>query len=171
MGKVKNEISSSALIGVGTKVWRWSQVDDRAEIGENCIVGQCAYVGKDVKIGDNSRVMNGAMVSTGEIGKHVFIGPNVVITDNPMPRIAFPNKEKHRLKTVIGDGVSIGANATIIAGVTIGKNAFIAANTVVTRDVPNNALMAGAPAKQIRWICRCGQTFEQLASLADCHEG
>lgn len=166
--QVDNYISESSKIGEGTKVWRWTQIDDDAVIGKNCIIGQGVYIGKGVIIGDGSRVMNGVQIYANvEIGENVFVGPNAVLTDNPMPRIGFPNRYKSFIKTKVGSWTSLGANCTLIAGVQLGKHAFVAAGAVVTKDVPDNALIGGVPGKHIRWICTCGETHINLEDL--CH--
>ncbi len=158
--QVDNYISESATIGEGTAVWRWTQIDDDAVIGKNCIIGQGVYVGKGVIIGDGSRVMNGAQIYANvEIGENVFIGPNAVLTDNPVPRVGYQNRYKSYIKTKIGSGASIGANATLIAGVTLGECSFVAGGATVTKDVADNTLVGGVPAKPIRAICACGVTF------------
>ena len=169
MDKVDNYISASASIGEGTNVWRWAQIDDNAVIGENCVVGPVAFIGEGVTIGDGTRVMNGATIFAGtSIGKNVFMGPYCVVTDNPMPRVGFPNPDKHQLKQIIKDGASLGANAVIVAGNSVGECAFVGANAVVTRDVEDNSLVAGNPAKHISWICRCGARYKELGDL--CHK-
>ena len=145
-------------IGSGTRIWHYAHVREGASIGKNCTVGHCAYVGKDVKIGNNVKIENKASVFQGaDIGNNCFIGPHVVITNDPRPRSEGTWKVE---RTVIEDGASIGAGSTIICGITIGRYSMIGSGSVVTRDVPPNTLVYGNPAKARGFVCNCGENLK-----------
>lgn len=157
-------IDENVIIGEGTKIWFFCHVQSGAQIGNNCTIGQNVNVANDVKIGNEVKIQNNVSVYEGvEIGNNVFCGPSMVFTNDIMPRASL---RKPYLKTYIEDGASIGANATVVCGHTIGKYAMIAAGAVVTKDVKAHALMAGVPAKQIGWVCECG---EKLAYDLHCN--
>ena len=131
-----------------------------SEIGENCSLGQNVFVANDVKIGKNVKIQNNVSLYTGVICEDdVFLGPSMVFTNITNPRSAVVRKGQYE-KTLVRKGASIGANATIVCGHTVGKFAFIGAGTVVTKDVPDFALMVGAPAKQLGWMSRFGHRLE-----------
>jgi len=163
------DVSPSAHIGEGTSVWHLAQIREGAEIGVSCIIGRGAYIGPGVKIGDNCKVQNYALVyEPAVLGRGVFIGPAVVLTNDQYPRAINPDMS---LKTgsdwdmvgvVIGEGASIGAQSVCVAPLKIGAWALIAAGSVVVNDVPEFALMAGIPAKRIRWVGRTGHPLEDL---------
>lgn len=143
-------------IGAGTKIWHGSHVMKGAQIGEQCILGQNVCIGNDVKIGCNVKIQNNVSVYTGtEIESDVFLGPSCVLTNITNPRSQIVRHALYE-KTLIKRGATIGANATIVCGVTIGRYAFIAAGAVVAKDVPDYALMMGAPARQNGWMSRHG---------------
>ncbi|NBO35847.1 MAG: N-acetyltransferase, partial [Actinobacteria bacterium] len=142
-----------------------------ATIGENCIIGRGAYVGTGVQIGDNCKVQNYALVyEPAVLGNGVFIGPAAVLTNDEFPRAVSPDgsiKSGHdwiAVGVTIQDGASIGARAVCVAPVTIGAWALIAAGAVVTKDVPDFALMAGVPARRIRWVGKAGFPLEDLGN-------
>ena len=141
----------SANIGEGTNIWQFCVVFPKARIGRNCNICANVLIGNDVVIGDNVTVKSGVQLWDGlEIEDNVFIGPNVTFTNDLFPRSkVYPEKFE---RTVIKRGASIGANSTIIAGHTIGKNAMIGAGSIVTKDIPDNELWFGTPAKFIRKI-------------------
>jgi UDP-2-acetamido-3-amino-2,3-dideoxy-glucuronate N-acetyltransferase len=149
-------IDEPCQIGAGTKIWHGSHVMKGAQIGERCILGQNVCIGNDVKIGNNVKIQNNVSVYTGtEIESDVFLGPSCVLTNITNPRSQIVRHSLYE-KTFIKMGATIGANATILCGVTIGRYAFIAAGAIVAKDVPDYALMMGAPARQMGWMSRHG---------------
>ncbi len=150
-------LDSNALIGEGTKIWHYSHVSENARIGKNCVLGQNVYVGKNVTVGDGSKIQNNVSLYEGvSLDKHVFCGPSVVFTNVLTPRSEV--SRKHAFKTTrVGEGATLGANATILCGITIEPYAFVAAGAVVTKNVPAYALVKGSPAKKTAWVCRCGE--------------
>ncbi|SFQ35956.1 acyltransferase [Salibacterium halotolerans] len=159
-------------VGEGTKVWHFSHIMPNAIIGENCNLGQNVFVGKNVTIGSNVKIQNNVSVYEGvTLEDDVFCGPSMVFTNDMNPRAAFPkSSEEGYLPTLVQRGASIGANATVICGTTLGAWAFIAAGAVIRYDVPAYAIMAGAPAKQIGWMCRCGEKMDDnTLSCESCH--
>jgi len=149
-------VDEPCQIGKGTKIWHFSHIMKNAEIGENCILGQNVHVASGVIMGDNVKVQNNVSLYTGvTIEDDVFLGPSCVLTNVPNPR---SQVLRHRLyeKTVLRRGATVGANGTIICGVELGRYCLIAAGAVVTRDVPDYALMVGVPAQQNGWVSRHG---------------
>ena len=163
-------IDDPAAIGEGSKIWHFSHVMAGARIGRGCSLGQNVFVAKGVLIGNHVKIQNNVSVYEGvTLEDHVFCGPSMVFTNVKTPRSAFPrNTSDDYVPTLVRQGATIGANATIVCGVTIGQWASIAAGAVVTRDVPAYALMAGVPAKQIGWACQCGVTIEFTGDQARC---
>lgn len=150
------EVSENANIGENTKIWHQAQVRENARIGKNCILSKDVYIDFDVVIGNNVKIQNGVSVYHGVVVEDdVFLGPNMVFTNDLFPR-AFINDFKV-YPTIVKKGASIGANATIICGTTIGQYAMIGAGSVVTKDVPDHALVVGNPARIIAFVCKCGQ--------------
>ncbi|MFQ5918817.1 MAG: acyltransferase [Thermoplasmata archaeon] len=154
------EISSDAEIGDGTYVWHHAQVREDAKIGRNCRLGKDVYVDKNVVVGDDCKLQNGATLYDGlVVGNGVFIGPHAVFTNDLYPR-ARPN-DWEIVPTVVEDGASIGANATVLCGVTIGSHAMVAAGSVVTHDVPGHGLVQGVPARLQGYVCHCGRPLDE----------
>ena len=150
------EVSENAVIGDGTKIWNLAQVRENTKIGENCIISKNVYIDTGVVLGDRVKVQNNVNVYHGvEVEDDVFLGPSMTFTNDFYPR-AF-NADWEITETRVKKGASIGANATIVCGNTIGEYAMIGSGSVVTKDVPAYALMVGNPAKQIGWVCECGQ--------------
>lgn len=162
-------IDDNVLIGEGTKIWHFCHVLKGAQIGEKCSLGQNVNVSNNVKIGNGVKIQNNVSVYEGvELEDYVFCGPSMVFTNDLTPRSKYPKGSDHYKKTLVKYGASIGANATVICGNTIGRWAMIAAGAVVTKDVPDHALMAGVPAKQIGWVCECGLPLNELLKCRDC---
>ena len=140
-------VEEGAKIGEKTNIWHFAHVRKDAEIGKNCNIGKDVYIDLKVKIGDNCKIQNFASLYHGlTIGNDVFVGPHVCFTNDLYPRAKIWSDEKIA-KTIVKDGASLGANSTIIAGTTIGKHAMIGAGAVVTKDVPDYALVVGNPAR------------------------
>ena len=163
------DVDSSAQIGAGSSIWHLAQVRDGVKLGENCIVGRGAYIGSGVRAGNNCKIQNYALVyEPAVLGDGVFIGPAAVLTNDEFPRAVNPDgtlksgSDWDAVGVTIGDGASIGARAVCIAPVKIGAWALVAAGAVVTKDVPNFALVAGVPAKRIRWVGRAGQPLVEI---------
>jgi UDP-2-acetamido-3-amino-2,3-dideoxy-glucuronate N-acetyltransferase len=149
-------VDEGASIGEGTRIWHWVHVCGGARIGSGCSFGQNVFVANRVSIGDNVRVQNNVSIYDDvTLEDDVFCGPSMVFTNVINPRAHVSRKDEYR-RTVVRRGASIGANATIVCGYEIGRYAFVGAGAVVTRDVPPHALVVGAPARQIGWMCRCG---------------
>lgn len=143
-------------IGEGTKIWHFSHIMQDTEIGKNCNIGQNVVVSPKVKIGDNVKIQNNVSLYTGVTCENdVFIGPSVVFTNVINPRSAIVRKNEYK-NTIIKNGASIGANATILCGITIGEFAFIGAGSVVTKNVKPFSLVVGNPAKQTGWMSKNG---------------
>ena len=145
------------LIGKGSKIWHFSHIMKNAVIGENCNIGQNVVVSPNVELGNNVKIQNNVSVYTGVICEDdVFLGPSMVFTNVINPRSGVIRKEEY-MKTVVKKGASIGANATIVCGNNIGRYAFIGAGAVVTKEVPDYALMVGNPSKNIGWMSEFGE--------------
>lgn len=164
-------VDKDARIGAGTKIWHNSQVLTGAQIGENCVIGHNCFVGSRAQLGNGVKLETNIDVwDLVTLEDHVFVGPSAVFTNDLNPRSKYPKKKYPQygkwIPTRVKQGASIGANATIVCGITIGKHAMIGAGAVVTRDVPDYAIVVGAPAKVIGWMCECGGkiTFKGEAS-------
>jgi acetyltransferase-like isoleucine patch superfamily enzyme len=156
-------------VGPRTRVWAFAHVMKGAVVGADCNIGDHAFIETGARIGDRVIVKNGVTVwDRVTIEDEVFLGPNMVFTNDMNPRVAFKNPPERFLPTLVRRGASIGANATIVCGVTIGENAFIGAGTVVIRDVPAYALLVGNPARRIGWVCACSH---KLAASLTCDCG
>lgn len=161
------DVSEAARIGDGSSVWHLAQVRENADIGENCIIGRGAYVGTGVTMGDNCKLQNYALVyEPAFLEDGVFVGPAVVFTNDYFPRAIDPDGTLKRgddweaVGVTCRTGASIGARSVCVAPVTIGRWALVAAGSVVTKDVPDFALVAGVPARRIRWVGRAGVPLE-----------
>lgn len=153
-------VDEGAQIGAGTRVWHWVHICAGARIGERCSFGQNVFVGNDVVIGNNVKVQNNVSVYDAvTLEDDVFCGPSMVFTNVYNPRSAVTRKDEYR-RTLVKQGATIGANATIVCGSTVGRYAFVGAGAVVQKDVPDFALVVGVPARQIGWMSRFGERLE-----------
>lgn len=154
-------IDAGASIGSGTKIWHFSHICSNAVIGSNCSFGQNVMVGSGVSIGNNVKVQNNVSIYSGTtIEEDVFLGPSCVLTNVSNPRSQVTRRDLYE-ETKICRGASVGANATIVCGVRIGRYAFISAGAVVTKDVPDYALIMGVPGRHRGWISRHGQPLRE----------
>jgi len=159
-------IDPGAVIGAGTRIWHWVHISAGARIGERCSFGQNVYVGNDVHIGDNVKVQNNVSIYDAvTLEDDVFCGPSMVFTNVINPRSHIVRKHEYQ-RTLVRKGATIGANATIVCGVTIGRFAFIGAGAVITKDVPDHALMIGVSARRSGWMCRCGVRLDGVGDVA-----
>lgn len=150
-------IDDGAKIGAETKVWHFCHVMSGARVGQGCVLGQNVYVGGEATVGDGCKIQNNVSVYDGvHLEDDVFVGPSAVFTNVRHPRAHVSRKDEYS-PTRVGRGATIGANATIVCGVSVGEYAFVGAGAVVTRDVAAHALVLGNPARQIGWVCECGE--------------
>ena len=157
------DVAANAKIGAGASIWQYAQVREDCELGENVIVGRGAYIGNGVHVGANSKIQNYALVyEPAFIEAGVFIGPGVILTNDEFPRAVNPDGSQksgsdwNATGVTIREGASIGAGSICVAPVEIGAWALVAAGSTVTRKVPAFALVAGVPAKRIRWVGKAG---------------
>ncbi len=164
-------VDEGVRLGKGCKVWHFCHLMAPSEIGENCNFGQNVVVSPQVKLGNNVKVQNNVSIYTGvECENDVFLGPSMVFTNVYNPRSAVNRKSEFR-KTLVKEGATIGANATIVCGIEIGRFAFIGAGALVNRNVPDFALLVGNPARQIGWMSRFGHRLHfDSAGIASCPE-
>ena len=154
-------VDEGAQIGAGTRIWHFSHIMPTARIGEGCNLGQNVFVDNNTVIGNGVKIQNNVSVYNGVILEdYVFCGPSMVFTNVINPRSEIERKDEFRT-TRVRRGATLGANATIVCGVTIGRYALIGAGAVVTRDVPDYALMVGVPARQVGWISRHGHRLTE----------
>jgi UDP-2-acetamido-3-amino-2,3-dideoxy-glucuronate N-acetyltransferase len=153
-------IDENVNIGSGTKIWHFSHILGNCDIGNNCSFGQNVMVGPNVSIGDNVKIQNNVSIYEGvTLEDNVFCGPSCVFTNVNNPRSHVTRKDEYR-NTIVKNGASIGANATIVCGYNLGEYCFIAAGAVVNKDVPAFAVMAGVPAKRIGWMSKAGAILD-----------
>lgn len=149
-------IDEGAEIGEKTRIWHWCHIMKGAIVGKNCNIGENAFIESGVKLGNNVKVKNNVALYTGLVCEdNVFIGPNAVFTNVANPRSFIERKSEFK-KTVIREGATIGANATIVCGNEIGRFAFIGAGSVVTKAVGDFTMVVGNPAKKYAYVCKCG---------------
>jgi len=149
-------VDEGAEVGAGTRIWHWSHIMSGTKVGKNCNIGENAFVENGVVLGDNVKVKNNVALYTGlECEDNVFIGPNAVFTNVANPRSFIERKNEFK-KTIIRQGATIGANATIVCGHDIGEYAFVGAGSVVTKTVPAYTMVIGNPAKWYAYVCKCG---------------
>lgn len=164
-------IDEGCSIGAGTKIWHFSHIMPNCKIGERCNLGQNVVVSPEVILGNNVKIQNNVSIYTGVICEDdVFLGPSMVFTNVINPRSAVNRRDQYA-RTLVKQGASIGANATIVCGNDIGKFAFIGAGAVVTKEVPDYALVVGNPSRQIGWMSEYGHRLEfDAAGRAQCPE-
>lgn len=161
-------IDDNVIIGENTKIWHFTHIQSGARIGRNCSLGQNVNVSNNVIIGDSVKIQNNVSVYEGvELEDFVFCGPSCVFTNDLTPRSRYPKKHKY-LKTIVHHDATLGANCTIVCGNSIGAYAMVAAGAVVTKDVPSHTLIAGVPAKQIGWVCECGEVLTLSLTCGAC---
>jgi UDP-2-acetamido-3-amino-2,3-dideoxy-glucuronate N-acetyltransferase len=157
-------VDPGASIGAGTRVWHFSHVMAGARVGPGCSLGQNVFVGAGVVVGRGCKIQNNVSLYEGvTLEDEVFCGPSMVFTNVVNPRSAVPRKSEFR-PTLVRRGATLGANCTILCGHTIGSHAFVAAGAVVTKDVPDHALVVGVPARRVGWMCACGVRLPAKAS-------
>ena len=163
-------VDQPCSVGAGSQIWHFSHVMKDVVLGENCRVGQNVFIASGVSIGRNVKIQNNVSVYTGvTLEDDVFCGPSCVFTNINTPRSAIPrNTKEHYLATLVKQGASIGANATIVCGHTIGRYAFIGAGSTVTKDIPDYALVYGNPAKHVGWMCECGARLDAFVEQTTC---
>lgn len=163
-------VDENVQIGEDTKIWHFCHIQSGSQIGRQVSVGQNVNIGNNVVIGNFVKIQNNVSVYEGvTLEDYVFCGPSMVFTNVIDPRSKYPQRgSEFYYKTLVKEGASIGANATIVCGNTIGRHAFIGAGAVVTRDVPDYALMIGVPARQIGWACECGEILPKFKTEVSC---
>ena len=160
-------VDDEVTIGAGTKIWHFCHVQRGARIGKKCSLGQNVNISNNVRLGDGVKIQNNVSVYEGvELEDYVFCGPSCVFTNDLTPRAKYPKGSAGYKKTLVREGASIGANATVVCGHTIGRWALIGAGAVVTDNVPDHALMLGVPARRKGWACKCGALLDDTLRCA-----
>ncbi len=161
-------VDDGAQVGKGTRIWHFCHLMSGAVVGENCNIGQNVFIGSEAILGNGVKVQNNVSIySTVMCEDDVFLGPSMVFTNVINPRAFIERKDEFR-PTLIKQGATIGANATIVCGVTIGEYAMIGAGAVVSKDVPDYALVYGNPGRIQGWVCKCGEKLEFIEKDAQC---
>ena len=162
-------LDDNVSIGEGTKIWYFCHIQQGARLGKSCTLGQNVNISKNVCIGNYVKIQNNVSIYEGVVLEdYVFCGPSMVFTNDLTPRSKHPKGASKYSKTIVKYGASIGANATIVCGITIGRFAMIGSGAVVTKNVPDYALMRGVPARQAGWVCECGEIIKE--GLSDSKE-
>lgn len=162
-------IDENVTIGAGTKIWHFSHIQSGAVIGNNCTLGQNVNISNNVKMGDGCKLQNNVSLYEGiELENYVFCGPSCVFTNDLTPRAKYPKGRAAYVRTLVREGATIGANATIVCGHSIGKWAMIGAGAVVASNVPDYALMIGVPARRRGWVCECGKILDRSLVCQKC---
>ena len=155
-------VDDDVVIGSGTKVWHFCHLQKGARIGEQCSLGQNVNISNHVIVGNGVKIQNNVSIYEGvELEDYVFCGPSMVFTNDLTPRATFPKGHENYGKTIVGKGASIGANATIVCGHNLGKYSMVAAGAVVTKDVPDYALVAGVPARIVGYVDEPGDLVKR----------
>src|SRR5262245_34541195 len=158
-------VDEPCTIGAGTKIWHFCHVMKDSFIGERCNIGQNVFIASGVRIGSNVKIQNNVSLYTGVVLEDdVFCGPSMVFTNVINPRSAVVRRDEYK-ETLVKRGASIGANATVVCGNTIGRFAFIGAGAVITKDIPDYALVVGNPGRISGWMCECGIRLSLPASV------
>jgi acetyltransferase-like isoleucine patch superfamily enzyme len=164
------EVSQSAEIGPGTRVWHQAQIRERARIGSNCIISKGVYVDFEVQVGDNCKIQNGAFLYHGcTLEDGVFVGPGVIFTNDKRPRAINPDGSLKGTddwevgRTTVRYGAAVGTGSIVLPGVTIGRFAMVAAGAVVSKDVPDYGLALGVPARLVAFVCACGEKLPSFS--------
>ena len=156
-------------VGLGTRVWAFAHIMKGAVVGEDCKIGDHSFIETGAVIGDRVTIKNGCLIWEGvSIADDVFVGPKVVFTNDLTPRVQGQIRPDKWLKTEVAANASIGANCTILSGIRLGLNCMIGAGSVVTRSVPNNALVYGNPTRQHGWVCACGSQLDSNLGCEGC---
>ena len=162
-------IDDNVVIGKGTKIWHFCHVQSGAVIGTGCSMGQNVNISNNVKVGNGCKIQNNVSLYEGvELEDFVFCGPSCVFTNDLTPRAKYPKGHRAYRKTIVKTGASVGANATVVCGHIIGEWAMVGAGAVVTCDVPPHALMLGIPARQVDWVCKCGERLHGEMTCGHC---
>jgi UDP-2-acetamido-3-amino-2,3-dideoxy-glucuronate N-acetyltransferase len=166
------DLEADVVVGAGTGIWHRAQIRTGARIGAQCVIGRDAFIDEGVSLGDRVKVQNLALVYHGvTVEDGVFIGPNAILTNDRYPRAITATGELARADDwVVSEirlrhGCSVGAGAVVVAGTDVGRFATVGAGSVVTRDVPDHALVAGSPARRIGWVCACGRRLTDAAGV------
>jgi UDP-2-acetamido-3-amino-2,3-dideoxy-glucuronate N-acetyltransferase len=163
-----NALVESDDVGPNTRVWAFAHVMKGARIGADCNIGESVFIESGAILGNNVTVKNGVAVWAGVTAKDdVFLGPNCVFTNDLNPRSYLKKGSDTFLKTLIGEGATVGANATVVCGIEIGRFAFIGAGAVVVRSLPDYSLVVGNPSRQIGWMCYCAQRLPLASDAAE----
>lgn len=169
------DVDPRASLGDGTVVWHLAQVREGALVGRHCTIGRGAYVGSGVQVGDHCKLQNYALVyEPARLGDGVFVGPGAVLTNDTYPRAVSPegvpksSADWDAVGVTVLEGASVGARAVCVAPVRVGRWASVAAGAVVTRDVPDHALVVGVPARQVGWVGRAGHRLERVGDVWAC---
>ncbi len=162
-------VDDDVKIGEGTRIWHFCHIQSGATIGENCSLGQNVNVSNNVRIGKGVKIQNNVSIYEGvELEDYVFCGPSCVFSNDLTPRAKYPKGRAGYLRTIVREGASIGANATVVCGHVIGRWAMIGAGAVVVSDVPAYALMLGVPARRKGWVCECGAVLPDDLLCSQC---
>jgi UDP-2-acetamido-3-amino-2,3-dideoxy-glucuronate N-acetyltransferase len=161
-------VDAGAVVGKGTRIWHFCHVMPGAVIGERCNIGQNCVIMPGTRLGNNCKLQNNVSVYEGvELEDDVFCGPSMVFTNVQTPRSHVDRRGEY-VRTLVRQGASIGANATVVCGHTLGRYCFVGAGAVVTRDVKDHALVVGNPARQAGWMCACGERLRVEAGRGTC---